>query len=213
MVVRLLRSILVALLAPVLLFYWALGKLLVRLPTRKDKALAISLIGNALFAIVLTLSYYYGTHPELVVDSEHHRNSPSGMIPKNQGPLYFFQAAPYSELARAMPNRVYVAWQKTPYVSLTFADEDLMLLADVRVCDRFGRPWITAKLTAGATIYNLYRDAEANAPFASVRDEDGNGVPDLLVDWERHTSFVPEENFSWRPLAEDKVTRNEEPTE
>ncbi len=180
--------------------YWGVFRILVRPGRWVQKLMAFSICGNLLFVAVLVLGYYEektqerGSHPDdsLLVAAE--------CVERPPGPLHFCQALRGSELGRIVPDAVYVASHGLVRARFEFTDEGLTALREVTLCDNLGRPWIDANLQDGSFIYTRYTDDVQTDPQVSLMDKDGDGIPDMLVEWELQLSFEPDQELTWRPV-------------
>lgn len=157
------------------------------------KVLACSVCGNLLFLFVLILAYYLDIteHAELVAPD---------CARRAESVLYFCEAPFESELARIAPNTIYVVSDGVHRARFEFVSEDMSVLKEIAIMDDHGRPWISASLEKGSLIYNRYPDNVKTDSEVSLIDKDGDGIPDLMVNWELEASFEPEQNLTWRRI-------------
>lgn len=173
--------------------------ILVRPGRWMQKLVGFSICGNLLFLAVLVLGYYEEK-------KEKHRGRPEGdtlvapeCVERSLGPLHFCEAPSQSELARIVPDAVYVASDGLVRARFEFTDETLTMLKEVTLCDNLGRPWIDANLQDGSFIYSRYKDDVQIDPQFSLMDKNADGIPDMMVNWELQSSFEPDQELTWRP--------------
>ena len=53
-------------------------------------------------------------------------------------------------------------------------------------------------------IYECYADDSQAVPQVSLRDTDGDGIPDTMVNWELKKGFEVDQKLTWRPLPPRK---------
>ena len=122
------------------------------------------------------------------------------VVLRAQGPLYFGQAAEGSELAEAMPNVIYVVESGLTLAEIEFADASLTPCTQITIYDRLGRPCVSLDLDDGSMIHQSYGDDSQTTPQIGVRDTDGDGIPDTMVNWELKKGFEVDQELTWRPL-------------
>jgi hypothetical protein len=74
-------------------------------------------------------------------------------------------------------------------------------LIAITVCDRQGRPWITAGLENKVLIYQRYEKDESTEPGVMFADDNGDGVFDRMLDWENHAGYKRVNELEWAPAS------------
>lgn len=156
-----------------------------------QKVLACSICGNLVFFFLLSLGYYLDVteHAELVAPD---------CARRDEGVLYFCEAPFESELARIVPNTIYVVSDGVHRAGFELVSEDLSVLKEIAVMDAQGRPWINASLEDGNLIYNRYADDTETDPVTSWIDKDGDGIPNEMINWKLEARFEPKQELTWR---------------
>ncbi len=190
---------LVSWLAPIFVMFWAPFRLVAvaRVQGRVRTILAFSLAGNFLFVLVLVLGYYESTRPEPGGATRAGELVAPECIECPGDPFRFCQAPPGSELARIIPNAIYVASADVHRVRFEFSDTQLGSLVEVTLSDAVGRPWIDANLEDGTVIYSRYSSQDQLEPEVSLLDEDGDGIPDVMMDWALQQRYQREGELLW----------------
>ena len=194
--------ILVSWFSPLIAIEWGFLRLM-RFAGWKRALIILSAFGNLLFASVLVIGYLESANPCNPIECNVGEPVASDCIQRCRGPLRFCEHPPESDLSSALPNSIYVASTGTIRARFQFADEELISITDVMLCDGFGRPWIEVNIEDGSMIYSRYADDVAADPTVSLRDKDGDGIPDIMINWELTTSFERDQNLSWRRISRD----------
>jgi len=169
----------------------------------------LSVLGNILFVLVLILGYLESNKPTAGEFGEDVIPLTPDLVQRAQGPLYFGEAAAHSELAEMLPNAIYVVSDRTVRARFEFVDQKMSEVSELTVFDKYGRPWINADLDEGKMIYSRYTGEYQSDVPVSLLDDDGDGIPDVMVDWNSKTSFVPLQEFSWTPMVTDVPSGSE----
>lgn len=156
----------------------------------------LSILGNLLFVIVIVLAYSVGSHSEPSDCSDSaHVLFPSDMRCRTPGPLYFAEFSPGIIPDSVLPPAIYVVLDGCILAGFEF-DEDLETVKASQLYDDTCRSRVDLTLATGAFIYTNYgKGFEAEY---SLRDEDGDGVPDRKVDWTTNESFISSNALDWQ---------------
>lgn len=161
---------------------------------RKNWLIVISLACNGILLWLLLVVWASGAIDGRVL-------IPPDIVARAQGPLYFGRAAEGSELLEMRPHTIYVVQSGLVRSVMEFADESLTSCTHITIRDRLGRAWVTMDLNDGTMIHERYADDSQSAPQISVRDTDGDGIPDTMVNWELKKGFEVDQELTWRPAA------------
>lgn len=161
--------------------------------------LAFSLCVNVLFVILMILA--------VTIDSPFDDESAGQgrilvrptIVHRPQGPLYFGQPAANSELAEIDEHVIYVAGEEAIWAKFTFTDESLERLTEITVYNKCGRPWVIFDLEDNTMIYERYTDG--CKPKISLKDEDRDGIPDSMIDWDSKIRYEVDQELTWRPAS------------
>lgn len=204
------RLVALAWLSPVLAVVWGALRALRQPGRRKDKVFALSVFGNLLFVIVLLLGYLASRYDDQVQHTEGDDAqivvSPD-LVRRARGPLELCEALPGSERAVTYPNAIYTASLGLIRARFEFADEQMAVLREVTIADKLGRPWIDASLDDGKVIWHRYAYEHDLESEISLMDENGDGVPDVMINWKTRETYKPEHEVSWQ-----RVTTSDEAT-
>ena len=212
--IRIPRVAILAWLSPVTALGWGAVRA-IRQPGRiKEKVLVFSLCGNVLFGLVLLLGYLESRYDETVGPSNPGNARivvPPSLVHRPQGPLEFCEATPQSVAADLLPNTIYAASSEVVRASFEFEDDQLEVLREITICDEFGRPWIDANLVDGKVIWHRYAGERELESDISLRDEDGDGVPDVMINWTTRQTYRPARETEWRLVdtTDDTTQRRE----
>lgn len=183
---------------PVVSVGWGILKVLFGPGRWRPKLIALSIFGNMLFVFVVILGYYVSEAYPPSPEEEAALVGPD-FVPCVNAPLDFVEARRESELARALPNVIYAAFDGNIRATFEFVDGTMKTLKEVGLSDKYGRPWMTVNLDNEKLVYTRYRDEEgAVAGDVTLVDEDGDGIPDVMVNWDSQTRFKREEELKWR---------------
>ena len=199
------RLAVISFVSPVGAIIWA-GRNLVRGPRWGPKLFGLSILGNLLFVLVLIVAYFEASNPEDSGKANSGALVAPECIKRSQEPLLFCAPAAESELNTLVPNAIYVAFDGLVRARFEFTDETLSFLEEVTLSDQYGRPWIDANLEDGSFIYSRYGHDDQLDPEVSLRDRDGDGIPDLMIDWKTGTRFRPEQDMHWREIVPKEKT-------
>ena len=197
---RIARWAAMAWLVPVFAVCWAGIKVLTTPGRWKEKILAVSICGNVLFVVALIMGFYFEEEDQRVDGEGVEIIVAPDLVRRPQAPLYFCEARSDSELAEIIPNATYVASEGMIRARFEFVDEEMDTLREVTLFDRYGRPWIDASLEDGKVVYSRYLDGACADPPVSLLDEDADGVPDKMIDWQSHLSFQAAQELEWVPI-------------
>ena len=164
---------------------------------RKNWLIVISLACNGILLWLLLVVWASGAIDGRVL-------IPPDIVARAQGPLYFGRAAEGSELAEALPDTIYLIDSGLTRAVIEFADESLTSCTQITIHDRLGRAWVSVDLNDGTMIHERYADDSQSEPQISVRDTDGDGIPDTMVNWELKKGFEVDQKLTWRPLPPRK---------
>lgn len=213
---RIPRLVALAWLSPALAVVWGALRALRQPGRRKDKVLALSVFGNLLFVIVLLLGYLASRY-----DDQVHRPEgggaqivvPPDLVHRARGPLEFCEAHPGSERAVRYPNAIYAASLGLIRARFEFADEQMGVLREVTIADKLGRPWIDASLDDGKVIWHRYAGEHDLESEISLMDENGDGIPDVMINWKTRETYRPEHEVPWQRVAtsDDTTLQREGP--
>jgi len=169
---------------------------------RKNAVLTLSLAGNVLFISVLTVGYYHGRQRGPTGEGSP-LAAPSGFVPHTQGPLHF--CMPSSEATRppSLGHDIFIASEGVIRARFEFADAGMSRLREVTVSDAYGRPWVSANLEDGSMILEKYGSLEGTEPQMGLRDKDGDGMWDIMIDWEKGQSFKRASDILWARFSEE----------
>ena len=169
----------------------------------KFAMVGISVAVNALFMFALIVVGYAGSDDEsLIVDHRGDGNAaiPEGFSLRRQGPLYF--AEPVFDELSSITLRSSICVVLHGCIVATFEFEDgLSTLTNVQVWDAQCRPRIDFDVRTGATIYSLFETHKDMDPEYSIRDEDGDGIPDRKINWATSESFKRSGPMSWENVT------------
>lgn len=199
------RLAVISFVSPVVAIIWA-GRKLVRGPGWGPKLVGLSILGNLLFVLVLIVGYFEASNPEDSGKANSGALVAPECIKRSQEPLLFCAPAAESELNTLVPNAIYVAFDGPVRARFEFTDETLSFLEEVTLSDQYGRPWIDANLEDGSLIYSRYGHDDQLDPEVSLRDRDGDGIPDLMIDWKTGTRFRAEQELQWREIVPKENT-------
>ncbi|MCP4591168.1 MAG: hypothetical protein GY842_10510 [bacterium] len=164
------------------------------------KFLVLSVCGNLVFAMGLFLAFTEEDNPQGFYPSQEGTLAGFEFIRCSEGPLWFCRTSEGSELDQALPNTVYVAFAGLIRARFEFVDEKMNALREVTVSDQFGRPWVDVNLTDQNLIYSRYTAEQQTDPEVSLRDKDGDGIPDMMVNWQSQESFERKEELEWHSI-------------
>ena len=212
--IRIPRVAVLAWLSPVTALGWGAVRA-IRQPGRTiEKVLAFSLCGNVLFGLVLLLGYLESRYDERTapaVSGNARIVVPPNLVLRPQGPLEFCEAIPQSVAADHFSNTIYAATSEVVRARFEFEDDQLEVLREITICNEFGRPWIDANLVDGTVNWHRYAGERELEYDISLRDEDGDGVPDVMINWTTRQTFRPTRETEWRLVdATDDTTRRRE---
>ncbi len=150
----------------------------------RSKLIALSIFGNVLFVFVMVLGYYVSQASPRSPEEEVALLG-TQFIPCVNAPLHFVEAHPQSELRSALEHSVYVSFNGSIRTRFDFTDGVMDTLKEVQLFDKYGRPWISAPLEAGKLSFTRYYDEKSTTDGdVTLVDEDRDGMPDVLIDWE-----------------------------
>ena len=161
---------------------------------RKHWLLVVSFAGNGILLWLLVVVWASGAIDGRVLISP-------DIVSRAQGPLYFGRAAEGSDLAEALPHTIYIVDSGLTRAVIEFADESLTSCTQITIHDRLGRAWVSMDLNDGTMIHERYGDDTQMEPTISVRDTDGDGIPDTMVNWELKKGFEVDQELTWRPAS------------
>jgi|GEM_PF-3773290 len=164
---------------------------------RTATLLALSICGNLALGIVLILRHYEQESPKQTDRADDCARLGPEFIPWAYSALQWCEARPESRLAQLLPNTVYLAFDGTALARVEFVDEDMNVVREITMSDRHGRPWVDVNLQDETLIYSRYTGQWETDPQVSLRDEDGDGIPDVMVNWELKRSFKRSEELKW----------------
>ncbi len=169
------------------------------------KLIALSIFGNVLFVLVLILGYYVSEASPPSPEEEAGLLGPD-FVPCLDAPLHFVKATPESAMGSVSPHCIYVSFHGIVRARFEFADGAMDTLKEVQLTDKYGRPWINARLGDGKLHYTRYYDEKGTADGdVTLIDEDGDGIPDVMIDWQQEARFEREQDLTWRLVK--KVAR------
>ena len=154
-----------------------------------------SVLGNLLFVVVVILAYSAASHSGAGACSDTvYGVFPSGMRCRGPGPLYFAEFSPGTIPDSVLPPTIYVVMDGCILAGFEF-DAQLRTVNASQLNDDMCRSRVDLTLATGAFIYTNYgKGFEAEY---SLRDEDGDGVPDRKVDWITNESFIRSHPLEW----------------
>ena len=161
---------------------------------RKNWLIVISLACNGILLWLLLVVWASGAIEGRVLISPN-------IVACAQGPLYFARAAEGSELREMMPHAIFVVQSGLVRSVMEFADESLTSCTEITIHDRLGRAWVSLDLKDGTMIHERYADDSQSEPQISVRDTDGDGIPNTMVNWELKKGFEVDQKLTWRPAV------------
>ena len=164
---------------------------------RHNWLLVTSLAGNG--ALLLLLILLLATRPIDAVIEGRVLIDPD-FVGRAQGPLYFARAAPGSELSRIWPDNIYLIERGSTRAVFQFENGGGKPCTEITIHDRFGRQWVSVDLDDNAMIYEHYADDSKTGPDFSLRETDGDGIPDTMVNWEQKRGFEVDQKLTWRPM-------------
>ena len=180
-----------------------LGRVLLTRRNWRKKLIGMSICGNLLFVAALVVGYLEERAEQ---DSGYIREGTilaTDCVACQQGRLAFCKAPPESDLGSALPNSWYVASDGLHRASFAFSEDDPTTLKEVSVFDRLGRTWITANLQNGTLHYERFTADSQTIPPTGWLDKDGDGIPEIMVNWELGQSFERENRLTWRRIDRD----------
>ena len=181
---------------PAVAMGWGGLKLLFGPGRWRSKLVALSIFGNVLFVFVMVLGYYVSQASPRSPEEEVSLLG-AEFIPCVNAPLHFVEAHPQSEMGRALENSVYVSFNGIIRARFEFTDGVMDTLKEVQLSDNYGRPWIRAPLETGKLFYTRYYGEKSTTDGdVTLVDEDGDGIPDVMIDWELPATFE-REDIKW----------------
>lgn len=155
----------------------------------------LSVLGNLLFIFVLILAFVIGRQSEAGDCPDTAQGTfPSDMRCRPPGPLYFAEFSPGIIPDSVLPPAIYVVTDGCILAGFDF-DEERETVKASQLYDNTCRSRVDLTLATGALIYTNYgKGFEAEY---SLRDEDGDGVPDRKVDWTTNESFIRSHPPDW----------------
>lgn len=180
----------------------ALGVAMIRLCRQVGWRIWLAILSGAINAVfILAVILVLLESPEDALDrsccSEIQEVPPDGFVCLAPGPLVFCEPAPLSTLSVIIPNCVYVVSDGIIRARFEFTDETLSSLREVLLADEHGRPWLQGDLDDHSFIYSQYKNEADTDAEVSLRDTDGDGVPDVKVDWLLGRSFERLKDIEW----------------
>lgn len=191
------------------LLFWAAFAPLFRARGWRFTLTAVSVAGNILFLVVVILAYTVSLGPSAKKECPSGPNDvlPPGFVCKEQGPLYFAEMSPEELAYSVLPRTIDVFLRGCIVASFEFA-KGVDTLSGAELYDANCRPRVDLDPATGATSYSVY-DGYTD-PEYSVRDKDGDGIPDLKIDWTSNTSFRRTEPIEWHAMNECKEVDGEQ---
>lgn len=174
---------------PTVAIVWASIRVVLGPGRWRVKLGALSVMLNLLFLFVVVLGYYV---------SEASPSTPEDEVALlgaefaacRDAPLHFVIATPQTELAAAVEHSIYVAFDGIIRARFQFEGGSMDKLTEVHISDKHGRPWIRAPLEVGKLSYTRYRDEKSGiGSDVTLLDEDRDGIPDAMIDWQIPARF------------------------
>lgn len=183
---------------PAVAMSWGILKVLFGPGRWGPKLITLSIFGNVLFAFVLILAYYVSEASPPSPEQEVGLLG-TDFVPCVNAPLQFVKATPESAMGSVSPHSVYLSFHGIIRATFEFADGAMDTLKEVQLSDKYGRPWISAPLEAGKLSYTRYGDDKSTTDGdVTFLDEDRDGIPDAMIDWQQEARFEREQELTWR---------------
>jgi len=183
---------------PAVAMGWGILKVLFGPGRWGSKLIALSIFGNVLFVFVMVLGYYVSQASPRSPEEEVSLLG-TEFIPCANAPLHFVEAHPQSELRSALEHSVYASFHGIIRARFEFTDGVMDTLKEVQLYDHDGRPWIRAPLETGKLFYTRYHNEKSSTEGdVTLIDEDGDGIPDVMIDWHQEARFEREQELTWR---------------
>lgn len=184
---------------PVVAMGWGFLKVLFARGRWAHKLIALSICGNVLFVVVLILAYFVGSKADRGSAEEEAALLGPDFVPCLDAPLHFVKARPESELGSVSLHHVYLSFRGIIRANFEFVDGEMDTLKKVQVSDKYGRlDWISARLEDGKLYYTRYHGDKGAEGDVTLIDEDGDGIPDVMIDWNLRARFEREQELTWR---------------
>lgn len=183
---------------PAVAMGWGILKVLFGPGRWAPRLVALSIFGNVLFVLVVILGYYVSEACPPSPEEELGLLGPD-YVQGLDAPLHFVKATPESAMGSVSPHSIYVSFHGIIRARFEFADGAMDTLKEVQLSDKYGRPWINACLGDGKLYYTQYYDEKGTADGdVTLIDEDGDGIPDVMIDWNLMARFEREQELTWR---------------
>ncbi len=183
---------------PAVAMGWGILKVLFGPGRWGPKLITLSIFGNVLFVFVLILGYYVSEADRGSAEEEAALLGPD-FVPCLDAPLHFVEARPESELGSMSLHHVYLSFRGIIRANFEFVDGEMDTLKKVQVSDKYGRlDWISARLEDGKLYYTRYHGDKGAEGDVTLIDEDGDGIPDVMIDWNLRARFEREQELTWR---------------
>jgi hypothetical protein len=160
----------------------------------------VSVAGNLLFLAVVIIAYIVLHEPpgEDGCPASAKGALPAGFVCKEQGPLYFAEMSSRQAAASLFGRTVFVASGGCIVAAFEF-DKSGGNVSTAQIYDAACRPRLEMDLATGATSYTVFDGYTAEY---GVRDKDGDGIPDIKIEWTSNTSFRRSEPIEWHVVNE-----------
>ena len=164
----------------------------------------ISLGLNLFCAFVFVLAFAIAGEEQEVTESP---PAAVGAIPPGfewarQGPLYFARVRADSPAAPILGQSVFIAQDGCFVAGFEFTNGTARIeSAELYDSDCLAK--LDLNVSSGATIFTSYaKDGRAEY---SLRDCDGDGVPDIRTEWDVPRSFKRAGELTWVPMSDDNA--------
>jgi hypothetical protein len=168
----------------------------------------VSVAGNVLFVAVVVAAYLVSHEPsgEKECPGIAKNALPPGFVCKEQGSLSFAEMSSREAAASVFGRTVFVASGGCIVAAFEF-DKSGGNVSTANIYDAACRPRLEMDVATGATSYSVY-DGSAE-PEYSVRDKNGDGIPDVKIEWTSNTSFRRSEPIEWHVVNECEAVGEE----
>lgn len=170
----------------------------------KFSIIVISFALNGFCAIVFTLAFFISDDE---TGTRECATAPAAAIPPGfecaqRGPLYFVRVRPDSPTAPVLGQSLFVV-QNGCFVAGFDLSDGRSRVETARLYGADCLLKLELDVSSGATSFTSY--AEDGTPESSLRDGDGDGVPDIRIEWNADRSFKRSGNLTWVPTSDENA--------
>lgn len=123
---------------------------------------------------------------------------PPGFIVRDQGPLYFCELANGNDSANLISNRIYVASESCAWAEFEFMHPSDKHPRVVAINNSACQSVLAYNLLDGSI--NITRFGADGQVEESLRDENGDGIPDRRINWRDNSSYVRTGSVTWEKV-------------